>query len=460
MRRAPRRPLLAALATCVVLGPMAASRADTLGLERNAWVALAVTAMPRVSAAASHEWQRTGFAPAPDEDLVRFRGIAAGWNVVMVILESTAAQYLGLHGARPDVMPNLTRLAQSGIVFDRAYAAYPESIKGLYSILCSAYPAFDVAVDSYGSAPCRPLPALLSEHGYETALFHSGRFMYLGMDAMIRHRGYGLLADAGDIGGNHNSSFGVDEPATIARMLQWIDTRRGGRRFFLTYLPIAGHHPYETSAPGPFAEHDELGRYRNALHEGDASLGVLMKGLEDRGLAEHTLWIVFGDHGEAFGQHEGNYGHTFSLYEENVHVPMLVAARGLVSRQMRANRVVSLVDVAPTALDLAGLSIPTSYQGRSMLAKGGDMALFFADYSLGLLGLRDGSLKVVHTIDSGRSSLFDLDADPEERVNLADRNPERVRWYVQNLKGWSAAQKQRLVSGRRDAPAGFPGAAR
>jgi lipoteichoic acid synthase len=123
---------------------------------------------------------------------------------------------------------------------------------------------------------------------------------------------------------------------------------------------------------------------------------------------------------------------------------MLVAASGL-SRQIRSNRVVSLVDVAPTALDLIGLSIPASYQGETMLAKDRNMALFFADYSLGLLGSRDGSLKVIHAIESGRSSLFDLDADPKERVNLAERNPERVRWYVENLKGWSAAQKQRLT---------------
>jgi hypothetical protein len=73
------------------------------------------------------------------------------------------------------------------------------------------------------------------------------------------------------------------------------------------------------------------------------------------------------------------------------------------------------------------------------------MALFFADYSLGRIGLRDGSLKVIHTLDSGRSSLFDLDADPGERVNLADRHSERVRWYVENLKGWSAAQKRRFA---------------
>ena len=430
---------------CVALGPAAASRIDTIGLERNAWTALVSTAMPQLSARAPNDWQRTGFAPVAHENFDAFRAVAAGRNIILISLESTAAQYLGLYGAQPDVMPNLTRLAASGIVFDRAYAAYPESIKGLYSVLCSAYPAFDVTVGPYASAPCRSLPAALSERGYATALFHSGRFMYLGMEAVIRHRGYDTLADAGDIGGNRNSSFGIDEPSTVGRMLQWIDARGGGRPFFLTYLPIAGHHPYESSEAGPFDEHDEFGRYRNALHEGDAALGTLMQGLQQRGLAEQTVWIVFGDHGEAFGQHEGNYGHTFNLYEENVRVPLLIAAPERESAQHRSHRVVSLVDIAPTVLDLAGLSIPPIYQGQSMLGPGARMAFFFADYSRGLLGLRDGSLKVIYAIDSGRSSLFDLDADPLERINVADRYPDRIGWYEQNLKGWSAAQKQRFV---------------
>jgi len=455
--RIPNRFVVGPLTACVALGPAAAARVDTIGLERNAWTALVSTAMPHLSARTPFDWQRTGFAPVANENFDAFRGVAAGRNIILVSLESTAAQYLGLYGAQPDVMPNLTRLAASGIVFDRAYAAYPESIKGLYSVLCSAYPAFDVAVASYEAAPCRSLPAALSERGYATALFHSGRFMYLGMETVIRHRGYDTLADAGDIGGNRNSSFGVDEPSTVRRMLQWIDARDSGRPFFLTYLPIAGHHPYESSAAGPFDEHDEFGRYRNALRDGDAALGTLMQGLRQRGLAERTVWIVFGDHGEAFGQHEGNYGHTFSLYEENVHVPMLIAAPGLLSQPLapspqpksgsvlHSNRVVSLVDIAPTVLDLAGLAVPPTYQGQSMLGPGARMAFFFADYSRGLLGLRDGSLKVIYAIDSGRSSLFDLDADPLERTNVADRYPDRVAWYVQNLKGWSAAQKQRLV---------------
>jgi lipoteichoic acid synthase len=362
----------------------------------------------------------------------------------LVSLESTAAQYLGVYGADPDVMPNLSELARDAIVFDNAYAVYPESIKGLFSILCSTYPAFDSAAERYADVPCRSIAAVLSGSGYRTGLFHSGRFAYLGMEAIVRDRGYGTLADAGDIGGHYDSSFGVDEPSTVASVLNWIDATPVGQRFFVTYLPIAGHHPYETREPGPFPDHDEFGRYRNALHDGDRSLGTLMQGLRERGLAESTLWIVLGDHGEAFGQHEGNYGHTFSLYDENIHVPFLVAAPGLLPHQIRSGQVVSLIDTAPTILDLLGLGSPGIYQGRSMLDAEPRMALFFADYSLGLLGLRDGPKKFIYELDSARSRLFDVERDRQERFDLAAREPERVRWYARHLRQWSSAQKARL----------------
>jgi hypothetical protein len=444
-RRTPRRPLLAALVLCVILGPAAVARVDTLGLERNAWTTLVTTAMPRMrSRAFDGNWRATQFERPPHDDLSRFRGAAAGRNIVFVSLESTAAQYLGMYSGAPDVMPHLSELAQSAIVFDNAYAVYPESIKGLFSILCSAYPAFDSAAELYADVPCRSIAAVLSGRGYRTALFHSGRFAYLGMEAIVRSRGYGTLADAGDIGGLHNSSFGVDEPSTVKAILNWIDASPPGQRFFVTYLPIAGHHPYETPEAGPFPDHDEFGRYRNALYDGDRALGTLVDGVRARGLAEHTLWIVLGDHGEAFGQHEGNYGHTFSLYDENVHVPFLVAAPGLLPRRIRSRQVVSLLDTAPTILDLVGLGAPDIYQGRSMLDGDPRMALFFADYSRGMLGLRDGPRKFIHELDSGRSRLFDVEKDQEERFDVSAREADRVRWYAQHLRTWSAAQKARL----------------
>ncbi len=448
LRRPSRKALLAVLVPCVALGPPAAARVDTGGLDRNAWTAL----LPSRRPAHTGEWRTTGFDRAPSSGLSAFHAAAAGRNIVLVSLESTAAQYLGLYGASPDVMPNLSALARHAIVFDNAYAVYPESIKGLFSILCSAWPAFQTDTKRYAAVPCRALPAVLSAAGYRTALFHSGRFVYLGMEAIVRNRGYDTLEDAGDIGGNRQSSFGVDEPSTVARILNWVDGLPKEQPFFVTYLPIAGHHPYETPEPGPFPDRDDFGRYRNALHYGDVSLGVLMEGLRARCLERQTLWIVLGDHGEAFGQHDGNYGHTFQLYEENIHVPLLIAAPGLIPRQIRAPQVASLIDTAPTALDLAGLAAPANYQGRSLLDPAPRMALFFADYSLGMLGLRDGSRKFIHELGSGRGKLFDLQRDPEEKVNLAGAYAEQARWYERNLRAWSAAQQRpivALVSGAR-----------
>lgn len=443
-----RRACLAAAVVVVIAGPLARMRVDTLGLDRNVVVTLITSALPRVhTRAAAGDWTMPPFERTDGDDLTHLRGVARGRNIVLVSLESTGAQYLRLYGGKDDLTPRLDSLASHGVVFDNAYAVYPESIKGLFSILCSTFPAFDTAADDYENMSCRSAPAVLRDAGYRTALFHSGRFAYLGMQAVIRNRGYAVLEDAGDIGGNHESSFGVDEPSTVARMLRWIDTLPPDEPFFLTYLPIAGHHPYETPVAGPFRDEDEIGRYRNALRYADDSVGAFIDGLMARGRDRNTVWIVIGDHGEAFGQHHGNFGHTFFLYEENVRVPFLIAAPGL-SRQ-RSRTVVSLVDTAPTILDLAGLRIPSEYQGLSALDGRGRMALFYTDYSLGLLGLRDGRWKFVHELDSGRSKVFDLTSDPGERADLSAREQARVAAYTQTLRAWSAAQKAYLKTARQ-----------
>jgi hypothetical protein len=446
----------AAALLMIATGLLAGRHVDTAGLHRNAVLALSASLLPKVDAlAAVEEWTAPidvhgAGAPEPPRSgpLSHLRGSAAGRNVVLISLDSTAAQYLRLYGAAEDLTPHLDSLALSGVVFDNAYAVYPESIKGLFSIVCSTYPAFDTTPHIYIDAPCRPLATLLSQSGYRTALFHSGRFAYLGMEAIVRDRGYHTLEDAAEIGGNRESSFGVEEAATIARALAWIDALPAGQPFFLTYLPIAGHHPYESPAPRRFPEGSELGRYRNALHYADASIGSLIAGLRARGLADDTMWVILGDHGEAMGQHEGNYGHTFFLYEENVRVPFVVAMPGLITHTERSTTTMSLVDTAPTILDMLGIPVPAAFQGRSALDPRPRMALFFTDYSLPLVGLRDGRWKFVHELDSGRSKLFDLERDASERVDVSADHRALVSAYERRLRAWSAAQKSYLM--RRD----------
>src|SRR6185503_13975327 len=152
--------------------------------------------------------------------------------------------------------------------------------------------------DDYARVGTPAIAELARQAGYRTALFHSGRFMYLGMRSIIDNRGFEVLEDAGHIGGNHNSSFGIDEPSTVQRILQWVDCLRSDEPFCLMYLPIAGHHPYEV--PGgdrPFAGETEQARYLNSLHYGDAALGELLRGLRHRGRDTNTLFVIYGDHG-------------------------------------------------------------------------------------------------------------------------------------------------------------------
>jgi len=432
----------------VAIGPLAVSRVETHGLHRNAIGAIVATSLPRVEpAAGAADWRASPFEPSRGEDLSSLRGSMKGRNVILAILESTGARHSGVYGGVPDPTPNLTALARHSIVFERAYAVYPESIKGLFATFCSRYPAFDTSPEVYADAACAPLPGTLAAAGYRTGLFHSGRFDYLGMAAIVGDRGFERLEDAGAIGGQVNSSFGVDDASTVQRALHWIASLRKDECFFLTYLPVAGHNPYEVSRPGPFAGRDDFTRYLNALHEGDAALGELLAGVRALGLEDDTLVIVVGDHGEAFGEHPGNFAHTLFVYEENVRVPLVIAVPGAVDEQVRVQRLASAIDIAPTILDLTGRPAEALHQGASLLQPEPRMALFFTDYSIGWLGLADGCWKYLFEVDSSRSRLFDVCDDPGETRDRARELPERVSTYQARVREWAAAQKDAV--GRR-----------
>jgi len=433
VRRVPvraRRAAVAIAAVMTAIGPFAVGRVETRGLHRNA--VAAVAAGLRSPVASTHDASRrtSPFERRVGTDLTSLRGAAAGSNVMLIVLESTGAQYLNTYGAADDPTPTLSSIARSSIQFDRAYASYPESIKGLFALLCSREPVAGLTATTLAASPCDPLPRALAASGLRTGLFHSGRFAYLGMDAVVAAQGFQTAEDAGDIGGVRQSSFGVDEPSAVRRILAWIDEVPAAGRFFVTYLPAAGHHPYVAPAGGPFAGEGLLSAYKNSLLDGDRSIRDLLDGLRSRGRFDNTLLVFLGDHAEAFGQHDGNFGHSLFLYEENVHVPLVISLppRAAPSPE-RIDRAASTIDLAPTILDLAGVAIPASYQGTSLLDPHDRMAFFFTDYSMNWRGLRDDCWKYLLDADAGRSYLFDLCADPGERQNLADVHRDRIEAY-------------------------------
>lgn len=448
--RLPDRRIAASAAAAAIamtaFGPVARAHVESVGMHRNALVALIAT---------TAELRRGGGDGAPIPalpamgeaiDLKHLSAAAKGRNVIWVLLESTGARYLAPYGASRDPMPRLTELTRDSIQLEHAYAAYPMSIPGLFSMLCSAGPPPHAPTSSLSGEerPCPSIAGELSAAGYRTSLIHSGRFVYLGMRGVVERRGFDALVDAGDIGGKYAASFGVDEASAVKRALTEVDAGPQEKPFFMMYLPIAGHHPYRSpgEGPRPFGTREPIDAYASDLYRGDAALGELIDGIAARGLAEKTLWVITGDHGEAFYQHEGNFGHAMFVYEENVHVPLFVVAPGLLRGRVRAPQIASVIDIAPTILDLLGRPAPPEYEGRSFLAPEPGSARFYADQVVDLVGVRAGPYKLIHDMDSGRSKLFDLRSDPGETMDLSSQEAARAAQLASHARGWLKHQRR------------------
>lgn len=445
-RRAAARVTLvgAALMAGVVMGPHAARSSDVSGWHRNAVLTFAATSLitdraqrlplPSLDSAACRPLDAVA---APDPTLSDLVGLARDRNIVWIILESTGARMLGAYGADTGMTPHLDALARDAVVFRDAYAAYPESIKGLYAVLCARLPpAATVAARlDARQAPCRTAATALTEAGWRSGLFHSGWFAYLGMRGVVTGRGFDTLVDAATIDSPLRTSFGVDDRATAKGLLAFVDGLPAGQRFFAAFMPIAGHHPYHApgNAPRPLLERDDHDAYLNEMHVADDAVGLLRAGLTARGLDDRTVYVVVGDHGEAFREHPGNIAHALQVYEENVRVPFFIAAPGAITAHRHFGAPASLLDLTPTTLALAGLPIPAGTGGHSLLSGPRRMVRFFTDQGVERWGLRDGRWKLIWDADVHRARLFDLSADPGETRDLAADHPSEVARYLRCL---------------------------
>jgi arylsulfatase A-like enzyme len=330
-------------------------------------------------------------------------------------------------------MPFLDQLAREGLYCAQANAVYPDSIEGQVALFCGQPPIPDGEPGDYQQQSQRALPRVLRAHGYGSALFHAGRFAFLGMRDVVGPFGFDCLADAATIGGTAGSSFGIDEEATVDALLQWIAARPRTEPFLCCYLPIAGHHPYASPPGGPFDPTTQLGCYKNALRYADRALQRLHAGLCRLRAPEELLLCVVGDHGQAFGEHPGNFGHSLEVYEENLRVPLLFWAPGTALGGARTDAVCSHLDLVPTLLDLLGLDLlglepaaRAGAPGRSLLRlplRGGRVQAF-TDWGELLLAARDGDWKYVLEATTGRERLFDLGKDPGEQRNVVGAHPQ------------------------------------
>ncbi len=262
--------------------------------------------------------------------MVKIRAVSPKPNVVFIVLES-----VGSHRLLGDLAntPNIAALARSAVAFENVYAVYPSTARNHLAINTGGFQLTgEGMIEAFQREFTGPLMARgFAAEGYATALFSSERLDVEGMDQFERRAGWGTLYDFGrdvknHVAANILNSWCAKEEFTMTQIEPWLEAHRAGP-FLLSYMNGATHHPY--SVPRGFREPngraDDLARYRNALHYTDAAIGQLVAMLKARRLFENTLIAITGDHGQAFGEHPGNFVHKNAIYEENIRTFLLLS---------------------------------------------------------------------------------------------------------------------------------------
>ena len=376
-------------------------------------------------------------------------------NVIVVVLESVGTKYLSLYGSPYAATPCLLAESRHALVFDNFYAHAPYTFCTFMAVNFSIYPGLPWCYAPGGGNPLPPtFASVMQGRGSRTGYFHNGDMDWGGAKFTLTGAGYDTIEDYRDFHAPELTSWGAEDRYLIDRLIGWIDEKPGEP--FLAYCwTDQTHNPY-MRRPGskrvdffgshpPDAHRDSLSRYLNVLHETDAHLGRLFAALRERGIADDTLVVVTGDHGEAFGDPHDQQGHGFSVYQEEVSVPLMIWNPRLFPEGRRLADIGGHVDMNATVADILGAEIPDGWQGHSLFVKGRpDRTFMVASVDDYILGIREDRWKYFFEASTGRESLFDLAADPREQRNETAAQPEVVLRLRSRIAAWIAFEDQFL----------------
>lgn len=417
-------------------------------------------------------------------------------NVILTVIDALRADHLELYGYSRETMPRLTKIAREGIVFQKALAPSSWTKPSVASFFTSQHCAVCGANDKDDLLPSElvTLAETFRDHGYLTAGFSSNvfvssaynfdqgfrdltylpghgpkkllppYFLYASPFSKLRENLYWIDFIGGDL------AYGTASMLT-EQTLSWLEWLRDVR-FFLYLHYMDPHFPYFPrnryySAGGELSKNDlELlyklinlkgswdvskdfvatmkDRYDDEIRAVDAALEELFAYLDETGLSENTLIIITSDHGEGFGEH-GHFDHGHTLYQELLHVPLIVFLPGREHGGRTVSERVDLLDLAPTLYDYLDIEPQAPLEGLSLLPliEGDEEAYrksksgYFAhvhppwddwpvDSIDALIGDRYKLIRSVpkDTTQSIQIELYDLLSDPGETVNLTDSLPD------------------------------------
>jgi arylsulfatase A-like enzyme len=402
-------------------------------------------------------------------------------HVFLVTIETFRADHAGLYGYDRATTPNLARIAAQGAVFRNHSPQAPFTRPSLSSLVTSRYPVSLGITENVPPLPpeANTVAEMFADNGYVTGGFVA-QFL------LSAHYGFNQ--------GFHSFyNHPNDTPASrvFQDLLPWIDAHTADNTFTWMHL-FDPHGPYHPQIPkfqgdaiwqadtrsltagtgkltGPFIpgyvldpgdleRRHYVANYDSEIASVDQKVGELIDKLTTLGLADRSMVIITADHGESMTDHDRWFCHG-SLYEHDLHVPLVVWAPGRVKPGTVVEARTTHLDLVPTMLDYAGAKAPPGLKGKSLrgLLDGGTAPT--QAYSVAVVGEgeeeqvaigSDSPLKVIVDHSGNAVEAYDLAKDPNELVNVATTRKAEVDPIVTGWRAWMATQ---LADDERAKPA-------
>lgn len=348
------------------------------------------------------------------------------WNVVVLILESTGADYVFEPYKDYGIpMPYLQQIASRGLHLRNHFSTSNTSVISLFSFFTGLYPCIPE-----WRAICEA-PAMNKYLGsdYSTFLVHPTSSGFYFPIELLENNRFTPLYTFENIPANGRPDVwnsARNELSSVDFFLSRMDHSSGP--FLGVYWSFVPHFPYSDYGPEyrmvPKPQNDRE-RYLNNLRLLDSQIERIVKHLEEKKLMDHTILVVLGDHGEAFGQHRGIQKHSIGTYSESYRAPVILYQPQLFAPAV-SDRLTSHVDLLPTLLDAMGRRFdPSLFQGESLFSPLTRKYLFLQSGIGSYVSILNSEAKVSVSYELQESYAFNLERNPGETVRLrAEAFPE------------------------------------
>ncbi len=400
-------------------------------------------------------------------------------NIMIIVVDSLRLDHLGCYGYYRNTSPNIDKLSKEGLKFNQAITAGGWTTEAIPSILTGTYFFMHQMQNKYGfeTSFIKSLAEELSLKNYQTALFSNHNLMKL---PVISKGFQEVYVD---------ELFENNHPITTDYILtnkikKWLEKQNSKPPFFL-YIHYWGCHiPYNLPAPykymylndkymnGPKTvpistvntEHGKnigykqipyivaekgitdinyyIAQYDGTISYIDAQICRLIDKLKELKLYNDTVIILTADHGEILDEH--NLYFTHGIWQEGtIKVPLIIRAPDLFPKGKLVTKQVSLIDIAPTILELTGLNRPSYLEGESLFAFVKPFRNYHAKYVLstnklnGYLTVRTEQWKLIYCKKSNYYGLFNIRKDPKEQNNLSKQRPDKIKQLKRVLDKYS-----------------------